>query len=58
MLCGKPPFNAENDLEVMRLIKIGKYYIGGSVWDRVSAGAKDLVMKLLEYNPAKRFTIK
>ena len=25
MLTGRPPFNADNDLEIMRMIKIGNY---------------------------------
>ena len=57
MLCGKPPFNAENDLEVMRLIKIGRYYMGGPTWARISPQAKDLVNNLLMYDPNKRFSI-
>lgn len=57
MLCGKPPFNAENDLEVLRLIKIGRYYMGGPIWARISPQAKDLVHNLLQYDPTKRFSI-
>lgn len=57
MLSGRPPFNAEHDLEVMRLIKVGKYHMSGHVWDKVSIHAKDLVRKLLQYDPKERYTI-
>ena len=58
MLCGRPPFNAENDLEILRQIKVGRYFMGGPQWDKVSVHAKDLVNKLLEYDPKKRYSVK
>jgi len=56
MLCGRPPFNANDDLEVMRLIKIGQYSMEGEIWDHVSQEGKDLVGRLLCYDPDSRIT--
>ena len=36
MLCGRPPFNADQNLEIMRLIKEGKYTMDGKVWSKIS----------------------
>lgn len=36
MLSGRPPFNAESDLEIMRLIKIGDFSMSGKVWNNIS----------------------
>lgn len=33
MLSGRPPFNADNDLEIMRMIKTGKYSMRSRIWD-------------------------
>ena len=33
MLSGRPPFNADNELEIMRMIKTGKYSMRSRVWD-------------------------
>jgi serine/threonine protein kinase len=54
LLTGKPPFNADHDLEIMRQIKIGKFSITGPQWEVITPLAKDLVCKLLTYNPDKR----
>ena len=56
MFTGKPPFNSLDDLEVMQLIKIGKYSMEGETWDTVSDEGKDLVRKLLTYNQFERIT--
>ena len=56
LLSGRPPFNADNDLEIMRMIKIGKYSMQSRIWDKVSTHAKDLVKGMLCYDPKKRLT--
>jgi calcium-dependent protein kinase len=43
MLCGRPPFNADHYLEIMRLIKIGEFHFTGKEWQKVSPLARDLV---------------
>ena len=32
LLAGKPPFNADNNLEIMRLIKGGNVHMTGKMW--------------------------
>ena len=56
MINGRPPFNADNDLEIMRMIKIGKYNMFSRIWDQVSIEAKDLLKGMLCYEPDKRMT--
>ena len=58
LLSGRPPFNADHELEIMRLIKIGKYSMKGRVWDFISKQAKDLIKGMLCYNPNKRMNAK
>ena len=58
LLSGRPPFNADHELEIMRLIKIGKYSMTGRVWEFVSSQAKELIKGMLCYNPKKRLTAK
>lgn len=56
MLCGRPPFNADQNLEIMRLIKEGKYAMDGKIWSKIGNQAKDLIRKMLCYDPKKRIT--
>jgi len=51
LLSGRPPFNADHNLEIMRQIKIGQYFMSGKQWVFVSSQAKDLIKKMLRYNP-------
>lgn len=36
LLSGRPPFNADQNLEIMRQIKIGEYFMSGKQWAFVS----------------------
>ena len=54
LLCGYPPFNAEQDDLILEKIKIGKFSFPHEEWDSVSQMAKDFITTLLEYNPKKR----
>ena len=56
LLSGRPPFNADNDLEIMRQIKVGHYSLKNRIWDNISTHAKDLIKGLLCYDPKKRLT--
>eukprot|EP00892_Ulva_mutabilis_P006189 jgi/Ulvmu1/3942/UM018_0165.1 len=47
LLSGEPPFYAENDQALYKLIRSGAYRFQDPVWDLVSDEAKDLVQKLL-----------
>jgi calcium-dependent protein kinase len=54
LLCGYPPFNAENDNEIMNKIKIGKFSFPDEEWSNVSSEAKDLVTKMLTFKSSDR----
>lgn len=56
LLCGYPPFFAETDPELFKLIMEVNYNFDGDEWDDVSETAKDLIRKLLTKDPAVRMT--
>lgn len=65
LLCGYPPFNGD-DKEIKRKITVGKYeYDRNSIhllstaeeWSQISDGAKQLIDKMLTYDPLKRITL-
>ena len=63
LLCGNFPFGGEADSEVIASIKLGTYSFDsicgnylGNIWDGVSVTAKDLIEKMLTYDPAKRIS--
>lgn len=56
LLCGFPPFYAENDALLFQQIKAGKYEFLRPYWDPVSDLAKDFVSKLLVVDPKRRMT--
>jgi calcium-dependent protein kinase len=58
LLFGIPPFDAKEDEEILEKIKIGKYDNYSERFRSASKEARDLVMKLLEYNTAKRYSAK
>ena len=55
-LSGLPPFWGRDDRAVMDAILAGAIDVSSPPWDAVSAGAKDLVLKLLDRDPATRPT--
>ena len=58
LLCGKPPFNGEDDDDIFHAISIGKYDTSSEVFQKLSNNAKDLLNKLLMYNQSERITAK
>eukprot|EP00007_Cunea_sp_BSH-02190019_P006559 CAMPEP_0174244000 /NCGR_PEP_ID=MMETSP0417-20130205/33629_1 /TAXON_ID=242541 /ORGANISM="Mayorella sp, Strain BSH-02190019" /LENGTH=444 /DNA_ID=CAMNT_0015323615 /DNA_START=20 /DNA_END=1350 /DNA_ORIENTATION=+ len=60
MLAGYNPFDdpasGEEGPSVFDQVRLGEYTFPEEEWDRVSAGAKDLVRKLMTVDPAKRIT--
>lgn len=56
MLCGYPPFNGSRDDIIIKTVLAGKYSIDEPEWSEVSNEAKDLVSKLLCYNPNDRIS--
>ncbi|CAG8561781.1 23885_t:CDS:2 [Cetraspora pellucida] len=58
MLCGYPPFYGENQSMLLQSIMAGKYDYEEEDWCDISNDAKDLIDKLLCYDPLKRITAK
>ena len=56
LLCGYPPFNGNDDVEIMKAVKKGKYDFPAEEWDGISKEAKDLISNMLAYNPKQRFS--
>jgi calcium-dependent protein kinase len=56
LLCGYPPFNAETDQEILNKIKLGKFTFPDEEWENVSSEAKDLIVNMLTYNSADRYS--
>jgi calcium-dependent protein kinase len=55
LLCGQPPFNGENDKEIMKKVRAGKFsFDNSSVWNQVSDKAKDFITQLLTYDQHER----
>ena len=56
LLSGRPPFGGENDREIIEKVKIGKYDLSKSPWDKFSTEVKDLIKNLLIMDPNKRYS--
>ncbi|KAG8468777.1 hypothetical protein KFE25_007295 [Diacronema lutheri] len=59
LLSGCPPFYEGNEegISVQRKIVSGSYSFPDRYWSEVSAEAKDLVSRLLQVDPAQRYTV-
>lgn len=56
LLSGYPPIDGENDKDIMRNVKKGVFSFDSSEWEDISKEAKDLISKLLTYQPAYRIS--
>ena len=56
LLCGSPPFYGKNEKEIFRKILDGNFTFRHKIWNKISTEAKNLVLKLLQVNPAKRIS--
>jgi len=56
LLCGFPPFYAENNSKLFEKIMSGSYSFPSPYWDKISSSAKDLIRCMLVVDPKKRFT--
>jgi calcium/calmodulin-dependent protein kinase I len=57
LLGGYPPFWDESEPRLFAKIRGGKYDFNDKVWNEVSFDAKDLISKLLQVDPARRYTV-
>ena len=56
LLTGRPPFDGNDDEEIIENVKIGTYDKKSYPYPVLSSHAKDLINKLLQYDPKKRIT--
>ena len=49
-----PPFNGSSDQEIMKKVRVGKFSFSDPCWANMSDKAKDLITKLLTYDPEQR----
>jgi calcium-dependent protein kinase len=56
LLCGYPPFYGDTDAEVLRKVREGVFTFNPTDWKSISDDAKDLIRKMLQFNPKDRFT--
>ncbi len=56
LLSGKPPFDGASDDEILENVSSGKYNLNSDAWSNVSKEAKDLIHKLLKFNPEQRIS--
>jgi len=57
LLCGYPPFFHDNQKELFKQIRGGKYTFDEEYWGEVSEEAKDLIRNLLQVDRTKRLRI-
>jgi len=54
LLTGRPPFNGENDEEILEKVRKGKIDFNDYNLNKISSDGVDLLKRLLCYNPANR----
>ena len=57
LLCGYPPFNGPNDKIIFNKVLDGKFQFPEEDWQSISKEAKDLIKKMLTYDPSKRLSV-
>lgn len=56
ILSGRYPFYDEDEQTIYKLVKQGALHLDDTAWSNISPEAKDLVTRLLEKDPTKRYT--
>jgi calcium-dependent protein kinase len=56
LLSGRAPFSGETDTLILEKIKMGKFDLNRSPFNKISSEGKDLIKKLLEMNPKRRIS--
>jgi len=54
LLCGYPPFNGPNDKIIFQRVLEGKFAFPEEDWNGISKLAKELITRMLTYDPSKR----
>ena len=57
LLCGYPPFWAQNQQALFRQIRAGRFTFDSPYWDPISAEAKSLIKSCLTVDVAKRISM-
>ena len=57
-LCGYPPFNGNTDEEIIESVKKANVVFYDEEWKNISESAKNLISRLLTYNPYERISVK
>jgi calcium-dependent protein kinase len=50
LLSGRPPFDGNDDREIIKSVKLGIYSMQGPEWKNISKDAIDLIKKMLTKN--------
>ncbi|CAG9320382.1 unnamed protein product [Blepharisma stoltei] len=56
LLSGMPPFGGNSDHEILNKVKTGRYSFPSPEWDSISFEAKDLIEKMLTFDPERRIS--
>jgi len=56
MLCGYPPFNGENDKEILEAVKEGTVHFEENDWEHISKDAQNLIKTMLNKDHKNRIT--
>lgn len=56
LLSGYPPFHGKDNKEILDKVKTGKFNFDTKAWRKVSDYAKDLIRRLLTFDPRRRIT--
>lgn len=54
LLCGYPPFDDDNNAQLVANVKLGKFDFPSPEWDDISEDAMDLIKRLLVPDPKMR----
>mmetsp|Transcript_800 Transcript_800/g.734 ORF Transcript_800/g.734 Transcript_800/m.734 type:complete len:332 (+) Transcript_800:23-1018(+) len=54
LLCGYPPFNGEDDAQIIKAVQKGAFDFPEEEWGHVSNDAKKLIKRMLTVDPTKR----
>lgn len=54
LLSGKPPFDGQTDLDIMRKVAEGGFSIQGDLWKSISNEGKSLMIRMMTSNYKNR----